>query len=70
MERDTEYTIQLQLVRVVASGCIASFASLFGGCGFLLEKVDLLRLDLRRVICWQVALTARTDEPLQLLLLK
>jgi hypothetical protein len=39
----------------------------FGGCGFLLEKVDPLRLDLRRVDCWQVALTARTDEPLHLL---
>jgi hypothetical protein len=36
-------------------------------CGFLLEKVDPLRLDLRRVDCWQVALTARTDEPLHLL---
>jgi hypothetical protein len=33
----------------------------------LLEKVDPLRLDLRRVDCWQVALTARTDEPLHLL---
>jgi hypothetical protein len=35
--------------------------------GFLLEKVDPLRLDLRRVDCWQVALNARTDEPLHLL---
>jgi hypothetical protein len=35
--------------------------------GFLLEKVDSMRLDLRRVDCWQVALTARTDEPLPLL---
>jgi len=40
---------------------------IFGGCGFLLEKVDPLRLDLRRVDCWQAALTARTDEPLHLL---
>jgi len=39
----------------------------FGGCGFLLEKVDPLRLNLRRVDCWQVALTARTFEPLHLL---
>ena len=36
------------------------------GLRFLPEKVDPLRLDLRRVDCWQVALTARTDEPASL----